>query len=243
MSTNTNEVELELYIIRHGQTYGNLGIERKNVPYEDLHDPLLTEKGMRQAELLGERFSHYPFDAVYASGLRRTIMTATQIIRQQPENGASEIKILPLLTENGVGPEYDGFSFKELKEQFPYAALADGIKETDAMICHTKDFDDKQNEARAKTIIQYLRDHYKNGEKVAITAHAAFNTFLVHVSLGLDPTKVIFDPHFLNTGVTKIVFFKPGTGRYDIDIQLVYLNDLSHLYNDYPEYGLEQCYF
>ena len=214
MSTNTNELELELYIIRHGQTAGNLGLDRSNESYEDQHDPLLTEKGKHQVELLGKRFAKYPFDAVYASGLRRTIMTATEIIKRQPENGAREIKILPVLTENGVGPEYNGFSFEELKKQFPYASLADGIKETDRMICHTKGWDDKQNEARAKTVIKYLRDRYKNGEKVAVTAHAAFNTFLVHASLGLDPTKVIFDPHFLNTGVTKIAFFKEGTGRY-----------------------------
>ena len=243
MSTNTNEPELELYIIRHGQTYGNLGLERNNVSAEDLYDSLLTEKGMHQAELLGKRFRQYPFDAVYASGLRRTLMTASEIINYQPENGAKEIKILPLLTECNMSHDYAGYDFASLKKSFPCAVLADGVKETDSMVCHTSGWDDKQQEERAKKIIGYLRDRYKNGEKVAVTAHAAFNTFLVHASLGLDPTKVIFDPHFLNTGVTKIVFFKPGTGRYGIDIQLVYLNDLSHLYADYPEYGLEQCYF
>lgn len=244
MSTNTNELDLELYIIRHGQTFGNLGKSMNETSYLDRYDVPLTPKGQRQAELLGERFRNYPFDAVFASGLRRAMNTASEIVKRQPENGFHNFKLLPLLSENGgKEEEYPGLTFAQAKEMFPYATLADGYTENDRMISFTSGWDDYQQLERAQKVLEHIRSRYKDGAKVAVVAHAAFNTFLFHAALGLDPTKVTFDPHFLNTGVTKIIFFKEGTGRYDIDVQLVYQNDLSHLYSEFPEYGLEPCFF
>ncbi len=244
MSTATNEIELQLYIIRHGQTFGNLGKSSDGMSYTDIHDPILTPKGQNQAEKLGERFKNYPFDAVFASGLRRAMQTATEIVKKQPENGSHNIILLPLLSENGgVKEEYAGLSWNKAKDMFPFVTLAEGFNENDDMICYTKGWNDRQQLERAEKVLSHIKSRYKNGSKVAVVAHAAFNTFLFHSALGLDPEKVIFDPHFLNTGVTKIVFFKEGTGRYGIDVQLVYQNDLSHLFSDYPEYGLDPCYF
>lgn len=244
MSTGTNEIDLELYIIRHGQTFGNLGRNMDEFSELDKHDVPLTPKGQHQAELLGVRFSNYPLDAIFASGLRRAMNTASEIVKRQPENGFHCFKLLPLLSENGGKEEiYPGLTFAEAKEMFPYATLADGYTNDDRMISFTSGWDDYQQLERAKKALEHIRSRYHDGAKVAVVAHAAFNTFLFHAALGLDPTKVTFDPHFLNTGVTKIVFFKEGTGKYGIDVQLVYQNDLSHLYADYPEYGLEPCYF
>lgn len=244
MSKGTNEIELELYIIRHGQTFGNLGKDMGEVSHMDRHDVPLTPKGQHQAELLGERFSNYPLDAIYASGLRRAMNTASEIVKRQPENGFHNFILHPLLSENGgKEEEYAGLSFKEAKEMFPYATLAEEFSENDRMISFTSGWSDNQQLERANKVLSHIRSRYKNGSKVAVVAHAAFNTFLFHAALGLDPEKVTFDPHFLNTGVTKIIFFKEGTGRYGIDVQLVYQNDLSHLYAHYPEYGLTPCFF
>lgn len=241
---STNEIDLELYIIRHGQTFGNLGQKMEGFSELDMKDVPLTPKGLRMAELLGERFRSYPFDAVYSSGMRRAMMTATEIVKRQPENGAHEIRILPLLSENGgKEEEFPGLTFAQEKEFFPHAVLADGYKENDRMISFTSGWSDAQQLERAKKAVTYIKEHHGNGEKVAITAHAAFNTFLCHHIMGLDPEAVIFDPHFLNTGVTKFYFFKEGTGRYGIDVVLAYLNDLSHLYNEFPEYSLDPCFF
>ncbi len=244
MSEKTNEIDLELYIIRHGQTYGNLGKSMDGFSELDKNDVPLTEKGQRQAQLLGERFRNYPFDAIFASGLRRAMHTATFIAENQPENGSHNIILHPLLSENGGKEDiYTGLTFAEAKEMFPRITLAEGYTENDRMISFTSGWDDYRQLERAEKVLRFIRSRYKDGKKVAVVAHAAFNTFLFHSALGLDPTKLIFDPHFLNTGVTKIVFFKKGTGRYDMDVQLVYQNDLSHLYADFPEYGLEPCYF
>lgn len=240
----TNEIDLELYIIRHSQTFGNLGKKMEGLSDFDYKDVPLTPKGQRMAELLGERFVNYPFDALYSSGMRRALQTSDEIAKRQPENGAREIKILPLLSENGGREEeWPGMSFAQAKEMFPRATLAEGYTEKDRLISFTAGWSDAQQLERAKKAITYIREHHGNGQKVAITAHAAFNTFLCHHIMGLDPDAVIFDPHFLNTGVTKFYFFKEGTGRYGIDVVLAYLNDLSHLYGEFPEYSLDPCFF
>ena len=58
-----------LYIARHGESLGNTG--------EDTgHDPKLSVKGMRQAELLGERMKNLRLDAVFSSPLTRAVQTA-----------------------------------------------------------------------------------------------------------------------------------------------------------------------
>lgn len=244
MSKGTNELELELYIIRHGQTFGNIGADMESFSHMDRHDVELTPVGQHQAELLGKRFSNYPFDAIYASGLRRAMHTASEIVKRQPENGFYNFILHPLLSENGgCEDEYAGLSFKEAKEMFPYAVLAEEFTENDRMISFTKGWSDAMQLERANKVLSHIRSRYKNGAKVAVVAHAAFNTFLFHAALGLDPEKVAFDPHFLNTGVTKIIFFKEGTGKYGIDVQLVCQNDLSHLYAEFPEYSLETRFY
>ena len=62
---------MDLYIIRHGESQGNVGI---NVP-----DPELTELGKKQAELLALRLRNIKFDAILSSPLTRAIQTATPL--------------------------------------------------------------------------------------------------------------------------------------------------------------------
>ena len=67
-----------------------------------------------------------------------------------------------------------------------------------------------------------------------VTAHAAFNTFMLYATLGLSCEQE-FDPSFNNTGVTKIVFLKPGTDRF-ADIHLDYHNSVAHLVKELPQF-------
>ena len=58
-----------LYIARHGESLGNTG--------EDTgHDPKLSVKGKKQAELLGERMKNLRLDAIFSSPLTRAVQTA-----------------------------------------------------------------------------------------------------------------------------------------------------------------------
>ena len=82
---------MELYIVRHGQSQGNVGAADR--------DPPLTPLGEAQASLLGERFSDEPFDFVFSSHLRRAVQTAAAVLARQ-EN-APALRIVPELAECG----------------------------------------------------------------------------------------------------------------------------------------------
>ena len=103
----------ELFLIRHGESRGNAGIEG-DCP-ADSEDPRLTGLGVSQAEKLGIYLSDkIRFDCVFSSGLRRAVETARGIIRYQP--GSPNLNILPDLCEIGISPDYPGMNTEALRE-------------------------------------------------------------------------------------------------------------------------------
>ena len=76
---------MDLYIIRHGESQGNIGL--------DVEDPKLTELGHKQAELLALRLRNIDFDAILSSPLTRAIQTATPLseLRNTPITVINEL--------------------------------------------------------------------------------------------------------------------------------------------------------
>ncbi len=221
-------IELELYLVRHGQSCGNIPRNAEGLSAEDAEDPELTPLGKRQAKLLGEAFSSFAFDFIISSGLRRAVDTAGAVALRQPENGAHEVEIHPVFTEWGITKAYEGKTMGQIQSLFPFAVSARGIQGIERYIINGEDDDDAVRHARALLAVKYLRDRFKNGEKVMVAGHACMNTFICFAALGLTPGQA-FDIEFCNTGVTKIVFYRPGTGLYNADTHLVFHNDRSHL--------------
>lgn len=224
-------VEMELYIVRHGQSCTNVkggyGIPEDQLTRDQWVNPPLTELGRCQAEQLGEYYKDEKFDAVYASPLRRATMTAYYAL-QQNECSEKLIYTMPWLIECGIGEDYSAVTFDELKAEFDDCILApEGIDVSGNLVNGDGD-NDVLHRIRAKSVISYLRDRYKSGEKVMVVAHAAFNTDLFLHAIRAEDTR-LFDPAFANTSVSKIVFYKDGTGPYGFDIELCYSNSTAHI--------------
>ncbi len=232
MSTGNNIPELELYLVRHGCSMTNAGAPVFTA--EEKCDPVLTEAGEIQAELLGRRFAALPLDCVISSGLRRAEKTAAAVIRHQPGNGAKKLEINPLFTEWGISEEYPGKTIDEIKAEFPCACVSPGAEGYERLIEHYTDGRDDIMEKTAAALA-YLRNRFKNGEKVLVAGHGKFNGFLIYSALGLKEDEG-FRLSLYNTGVTKLIFYKKGTG-IEQDVGLVYLNDHSHLYSDFPDFS------
>ena len=146
-------IELEFYIIRHGQSQGNIERVTDGLSVTDLHDPRLTELGKKQAIACGERFKNTEFDAVYSSALLRAVETATEIIKKQPSE--KTLKVLPLLTEAGVSEEYCHSSFDEInKASSSNRRHFNVAKEIAEKVIKTYYFSQCQN----KKIINYIDD-------------------------------------------------------------------------------------
>ena len=98
-----------IYLIRHAEAEGNV-FRRIHGQY----DSCVTPNGRRQIAALAQRFAGIPVDAVYASDLKRTCLTATAIYRQ---------KGLPLhrdarFREVGLGP-WEDTPFGALERRYP----------------------------------------------------------------------------------------------------------------------------
>ena len=228
---NTKPVkELELYLIRHGQSMGNVGYDKSDLTLKEENDPYLTPLGITQAEKVGEALADIQFDAVYSSALLRAVRTATEIIKRQ--RNVIPLKITPLLTEMNVNPEYKGAGMDEILEICGFAELAEGINENDSLVCCNDSDDEIGLFERAEKAIKLLRSQYNKGEKVALVCHAAIMTYLTFYIMGYEKSVPLFDINFSNTSVTKIIFYKEGTNKYG-DIVFEYINSTVHLDNKY----------
>ncbi len=217
--------ELDLYIIRHGESMCNAGYGRENITFKEGQDPVLTEKGIAQAASAGEFLKEISFDEFYASPMLRAARTATEIMKKQPT--AKPLYIMPELCEVGVHPDYKGVEIDEILEFAPNAVYAVGTDTAETRMRYdTHEENGKVNE-RAKFVIDYLRSRYRNGEKVVLVSHAAFITNLVFVIMGLDKQAPAFDIDYCNTGITRVTYYKPGTYKWG-DTVFRYINSTAH---------------
>lgn len=103
-----------LFLIRHGQpdtglVKGPVCLGRKDLP--------LSHEGEKQAARLAFAFRKIKLDAIYSSPLVRCQKTAA-ILGEKSGNQELQVKIVPAFTEVDTG-EWDGLSFKEIREKYP----------------------------------------------------------------------------------------------------------------------------
>lgn len=226
MDNTTPVLELELFLIRHGQSCGNAGYDKEELTLKEMNDPYLTEKGLDQADRLGKYLSETDFDAVYSSALIRAVQTSNGLIQHQKTK--KEINILPVLCEVSINPDYNGASLAELKEIYPLTQMAPDLEPDSPMVYHNEFHDEEGMFERAETAIEYFKAHYCNGEKIAIVAHGAFLTFFIFSLMGFRKSCPIFDVDLENTNITRVCIYKHGTNKYG-DIIFKTINDTAHL--------------
>lgn len=218
-------VELELYLIRHGQSQGNVGYDKEDLTPQERHDPILTEKGVKQAQLAGQHLSSINFDRIYSSGLLRAVRTATEILKMQAEE--KPLYIFPHLAEAGLSAEYET-TLKTIHQINPKAILSPELNPKTPLLIPSNNKDEAGLFKRAGFILEHLKENFCNGEKIALVSHAAFLTFIVFSIMGFTSETPFYDINFANTGITRVIFYKKGTNSYG-DIVFDYINNTEHL--------------
>ena len=196
---------LDLYLTRHGQSWGNVQLDGADGYYIPLDkrmpgtetgrmdcDWYLTPLGQQQAELLGERLSAVQFDAIWCSPLERAHATAKAIGARQP-------KLVELTLE------------RECMELFDYG-----------------DHTPEEWRARALRVVCKLRGAHPPGARVLVVAHGAFNDFLLNALFDMPGPAHLFRFFHNNTGLTRVLFHTGDRPNWD-RVRLHHMNDLSHL--------------
>lgn len=196
-----------LYIIRHGETFGNLN-------GDGFTETDLTPNGMHQIAFLGKRFSKEKIDRIYTSPLKRALKTANAIKSFHPE---TPFVVDSLLFEKGTDPDYSGLPVEEIKRLCPYGEILPqaplGVE------------DDEIAYNRAVKFIEKIKAENDFDSTIAVVAHGTFNSYLVLAAIGF-PFKENFNFSHLNTGVTLVNYlYEDGV----LKTKLKYLNDVSHL--------------
>ena len=199
---------MKLYIIRHGETFGNLN-------GDGFSETDLTPKGERQIAFLAERFKSEKIDKFYVSPLVRAVKTANAV-REYHKN--TPIIIDSLLLEKGTAPDYIGIPYEEIKKLCPDAEINPRTP--------LGEEDDEKAYNRAKEIIEKIKAENDFESTVVIIAHGTFNSYLVLAALDF-PFKENFNFSHVNTGVSLVQTIKEkGVTK----TKLKFLNDYSHLH-------------
>lgn len=202
----------ELIFVRHGQQHVP---DWRSGPVGDTFDPPLSEQGIEQARLVGERFSTDKIDIVYTSPLQRAYETGVQIARHhrlQPQviHDLREVEVFRDVPADQPAVEFLG------------EMLLSGVRER--MIREASwdvyPFSESSGEFRKRTVNAIESIIAMNeGKRVVIACHGGvINAYVAHV-----------------IGVTRDMFFRPA----HTSVSIVYsghgvralqsLNDVTHL--------------
>lgn len=192
----------EIYFIRHAEAEGNV--------FRRLHGQYnsgVTPNGRRQIEALRRRFETVEIDAVYASDLARTCITATAIYRAK----GLPLQKDPRFREVCVG----------VWEDIPFGWLRRNDAERMRAFSHDQAhwFIDgceplPEYTGRFLTALEEVARRH-DGQRVAIFSHGMVLRGVLQALFGVEG-------HCENTGVTHLFY---ENGQYRLD----YYNDASHI--------------
>lgn len=211
------EEKFEIFYIRHGDTKNHDFADR------DECDIDLSELGEKQIALLAERFSGKHFDAVFTSPLVRAVKTAAAVCNALETKPTLEI--LPQIIENGSTYGYFGQSSEYLSRYY------DKIKLNSDLPLMYDNFEDEDNDKRARAVIDYFRSRFTYGQKILVVAHGSFGNHFIPVAVEMGDGNYILSIN--NTSVTKIKYTTDGKQR------ISFCNDFSHLRPLMPDYEFE----
>jgi len=167
---------VKLFIVRHAESEWN-PIGR----YQGLLDPGLSERGLKQAELLGRALEKEKIDVIYSSSLKRTHQTAQEIAKRQGLEVIEDRRIIEI--DHGV---WSGMLVEEVKERFPedfrmwleepHRIKFEGGESLDDVFKRVKDF------------LEFLREKHW-GQTVAIVSHTVPIRAMLCALLNIDLSK------------------------------------------------------
>ncbi len=167
---------VKLFIVRHAESEWN-PIGR----YQGLLDPGLSERGLKQAELLGRALEKEKIDFLYSSPLRRTYQTAQEIAKRHGLEVIEDKRIIEI--DHGV---WSGMLVEEVKGRFPedfrmwleepHRVKFEGGESLEDVFKRVKDF------------LEFLREKHW-GQTVAIVSHTVPIRAMLCALLNIDLSK------------------------------------------------------
>lgn len=249
---------MQLYLIRHGQSTNNAIWQENQYNQETrVADPLLTEIGVRQAEITGEFLarSHvtrleetgqawdpqnregFFLTHLYCSLMERAIQTGTILSQKTglPLVGLPDVHELggiyrEILSDGRPTIEVSyGITPQKIAETYPSLILRHSIPDQGWWVGGKEEVQSRIT--RAKRVVQFLKDHHSGtDDRVAVVTHGSFSALLYRVLLSLDMIAnidIVVRDGFVSNNCGITRFDQYGSG-----MAMMYYNRADHLPDD-----------
>lgn len=203
---------MEIYFVRHGQTIWN--VEKR---FQGLSDSPLTELGITQAKLLGEKLKDIKFNKFYSTSLKRAYDTANYI----KGNRKQKVEIFDDFVEISMG-DMEGIKQEDFKKLYP--------EQVKNFFFNQLEYDPSSFggesflEVRERVIrgLNKFIELNKNYERVLVVSHGATLKTLLHYISGKDISTLSDEVIPKNTSYTIV---KYENGKFEI----IDFSNTSHL--------------
>lgn len=207
-----------VYLVRHGQSEGNVGESFQGI------DSPLTEQGYAQAELVAQRISEIPFEALISTTLPRAKATAEAIERATGKAAEFSPLFVERIKPTGLaGKPLTDPEAHEIWKKWNQSLYTSGERVSDG-----ENFDDIVE--RSDSALEFLSDRPE--QSLVVVTHGYFLRALVARVMLMNqltgPTFRSFQQHAIteNTGITVLRY----TERYEgVGWTLWTFNDHAHL--------------
>ena len=194
---------MEIYFVRHGQTIWN--VEKR---FQGLSDSPLTELGITQAKLLGEKLKDIKFDKFYSTSLKRANDTANYI----KGNRKQEVEIFDDFVEISMG-DMEGIKQEDFKKLYPEQVKNFFFNQLEYNPSSFKgESFIEVRERVAKGLEKFIKLN-KNYERVLVVSHGDTLKTLLHYISGKDVSTLSDEAIPKNTSYTIV---KYENGKFEI---------------------------
>ena len=203
---------MEIYFVRHGQTIWN--VEKR---FQGLSDSPLTELGITQAKLLGEKLKDIKFDKFYSTSLKRANDTANYI----KGNRKQKVEIFDDFVEISMG-DMEGIKQEDFKKLYPEQVKNFFFNQLEY---NPSSFGGESFLEVRERVIRGLNKFIelnKNYERVLVVSHGATLKTLLHYISGKDISTLSDEAIPKNTSYTIV---KYENGKFEI----IDFSNTSHL--------------
>ncbi|ERT35934.1 MULTISPECIES: histidine phosphatase family protein [Fusobacterium] len=203
---------MEIYFVRHGQTIWN--VEKR---FQGLSDSPLTELGITQAKLLGEKLKDIKFDKFYSTSLKRAYDTANYI----KGNRKQKVEIFDDFVEISMG-DMEGIKQEDFKKLYPEQVKNFFFNQLEY---NPSSFGGESFLEVRERVIRGLNKFIelnKNYERVLVVSHGATLKTLLHYISGKDISTLSDEAIPKNTSYTIV---KYENGKFEI----IDFSNISHL--------------
>ena len=203
---------MEIYFVRHGQTIWN--VEKR---FQGLSDSPLTELGITQAKLLGEKLKDIKFDKFYSTSLKRVYDTANYI----KGNRKQKVEIFDDFVEISMG-DMEGIKQEDFKKLYPEQVKNFFFNQLEY---NPSSFGGESFLEVRERVIRGLNKFIelnKNYERVLVVSHGATLKTLLHYISGKDISTLSDEAIPKNTSYTIV---KYENGKFEI----IDFSNTSHL--------------